>query len=151
MSSDGYYSHPTVHRDTVVFVSEDDLWEVGLEGGTARRLTANPGMITFPAISPDGRTVAFTSRDEGHPEAYVMAISGGSPARITWMGSFTYVVGWTPEGRVVVATDWGRPFRADLQLWAVPVNGGPPEPLIAGPARSITFQPGGAGRVIARG
>ncbi|MFQ5966877.1 MAG: S41 family peptidase [Acidimicrobiia bacterium] len=151
MSSDGYYRHPTIFGSEIVFVSEDDLWTVDVQGGFARRLTSNPGMITFPSFSPDGRLLAFTSRDEGPPEAYVMASEGGPPSRITHMGSFTYVAGWTPDGRVVVATDWKRPFRADFTLWAVAVDGGPPTQLVAGPARAITFEREGPGVAMARG
>ena len=39
MSEAGYYRHPSIQGDTVVFVCEDDLWTVAAEGGTARRLT----------------------------------------------------------------------------------------------------------------
>ena len=56
----GYYRHPTVSGDTVVFVCEDDLWAVDVAGGRARRLTANPGRITFPSFSPDGKSLLFT-------------------------------------------------------------------------------------------
>ncbi|MDH5422866.1 MAG: hypothetical protein OEY55_13775, partial [Acidimicrobiia bacterium] len=61
----GYYRHPTISGDTIVFVSEDDLWSVDTVGGVARRLTANPGSVTFPRLSPDGSQLAFTSKDEG--------------------------------------------------------------------------------------
>ena len=37
---DGYYRFPTICGDTVVFVSEDDLWSVPARGGVAHRLTA---------------------------------------------------------------------------------------------------------------
>lgn len=152
MPGDGYYRHPTIWGDTVAFVSEDDLWTVGTEGGLARRLTANPGSITFPAFSPDGSLIAFTSRDEGHPEAYVMEAAGGPAERLTFMGAFTYVVGWAPDGNsVIVTTDWRQPFSVDLRLWAVPVDGGPPTQIVPGPARTITFAPEGEGRAISRG
>ena len=32
----GYYRFPTICRDTIVFVSEDDLWTVPRTGGIAR-------------------------------------------------------------------------------------------------------------------
>ena len=37
----GYYRFPTLHRNVLVFVGEDDLWTVLIEGGVARRLTSN--------------------------------------------------------------------------------------------------------------
>ena len=39
MPGPGYYRHPTIHGDTVVFVSEDDLWSVPSAGGVAIRRT----------------------------------------------------------------------------------------------------------------
>jgi len=42
----GYYRFPTIHNDRVVFVAEDDLWQVPATGGVARRLTANLGAVS---------------------------------------------------------------------------------------------------------
>src|SRR5262245_49296235 len=39
MPSQGYVRFPTIYRDRVVFVAEDDLWQVSSEGGRAERLT----------------------------------------------------------------------------------------------------------------
>jgi tricorn protease len=148
-SASGYYRHPTVHGNTVVFVSEDDLWTVGLEGGEARRLTASPGTITFPRLSPDGSKVAFTARDEGHPEAYIVDARGGPLRRVTWMGSLTQVAGWTPDGeRVIVASDFQQPFTANMMLHTT--DGTRSEPMHLGVARAIDFQPGGDGVVLGR-
>ena len=38
-----------------------DIWAIGAQGGTVRRLTTNPGTEIAPAVSPDGRRVAFLS------------------------------------------------------------------------------------------
>jgi len=147
----GYYRHPTIHGDRIVFVSEDDLWMVGVDGGIARRLTASPGTITFPRFSPDGSQIAFTARDEGHPEAYEMDANGGPLRRLTWMGSLTQVVGWTPDGStVIVASDFQQPFTGSMQLHSVPADGGVTEPMNLGVARAISFQPAGSGLVLGR-
>ena len=147
----GYYRHPTIAGDTVVFVSEDDLWQVSSQGGRPRRLTAGPGTSTFPVLSPDGRRVAFTGRDDGPAEAYVLDLDGGSPRRLTWFGAFTATVGWSRDGTaVVVASDVGQPFRGYYHLHEVPLDGGPSRPLGMGPARAISFQPQGPGVVIGR-
>ncbi|MBC7370377.1 MAG: hypothetical protein H7326_02365, partial [Bdellovibrionaceae bacterium] len=47
----GYYSQPTIHNDTIVFVSDDDLWSVTKSGGLAKRLTANVGTASSPRLS----------------------------------------------------------------------------------------------------
>ena len=99
----GYYRFPAIHGDTIVFTAEGDLWVVRAEGGQAQRLTSNPGTETNAAISPDGRTVAFTATYEGPTDVYTMPITGGLPTRRTFQGGAT-VVGWTPDGRVLYAT-----------------------------------------------
>ena len=100
----GYYRFPAVHGTTVVFTSEGDLWSAGLKGGPAVRLTTHPGLETNPAISPDGATVAFTAQYEGPAEVYSMPLTGGLPVRRTFMGQTSTVVGWTPDGKILYAT-----------------------------------------------
>jgi tricorn protease len=100
----GYYRFPAIHGGTIVFTSEGDLWTVDIKGGTARRLTSDPGMETNPAISPDGQTVAFSAQYEGPTEVYTMPLAGGLPDRRTFAGQGGTVVGWTPDGRILYAT-----------------------------------------------
>lgn len=100
----GYYRYPAVHGRTVVFTAEGDLWRVPLEGGVAQRLTSHVGEESRAAISPDGKWVAFTAAYDGPNEAYVMPLDGGLPKRLTWDGLRANVLGWTPEGEVMIAT-----------------------------------------------
>jgi tricorn protease len=100
----GYYRYPALHGDVLVFTAEGDLWRVDAGGGVAQRLTTHPGEETHAAISPDGTRVAFTAEYEGPDEAYVMPLDGGLPERLTFDGDSTQVVGWTPDGKVLVAT-----------------------------------------------
>jgi tricorn protease len=100
----GYYRYPAIHNDTIVFTAEGDLWKVDAKGGTATRLTSNTGEENHAAISPDGRTVAFSAEYEGPRDVYTMPIDGGLPERRTWDGD-AIVAGWTPDGRVLVRTD----------------------------------------------
>jgi tricorn protease len=101
----GYHRFPALHRDTVVFTSEGDLWRVSVHGGGAERLTSHPGMEAHATISRDGRWVAFSAQYEGPTEVYVMPLDGGLPRRLTFNHSNARVVGWTPEGAVLYATD----------------------------------------------
>ncbi|MGA7411032.1 MAG: hypothetical protein WBW33_11135, partial [Bryobacteraceae bacterium] len=100
----GYYRSPAIHGDTVVFTSEGDLWEAGISGGLARRLTTHPGSETNAAFSPDGKTIAFSAAYEGPTEVYTMPASGGLPQRHTFDGVGATVVGWTPDGKLIYST-----------------------------------------------
>ena len=123
MAEAAYLRHPTIAGDTVVFVSEDDLWMVGAGGGIAHRLTANPGSHSRPRLSPDGSSIAYVSRDEGVRDAYVMDSGGGSPRRLTYFGSVAAVAGWSRDGTaVLVVSDHDQPFSGYTHLWAVPID-----------------------------
>lgn len=87
----------------MVFAAEGDLWRVPLAGGTATRLTTHPGEERKPALSPDGKWVAFTATYEGPAEVYVMPTDGGEPTRLTF-GAGGDVVGWTREGKILYST-----------------------------------------------
>ena len=100
----GYYRTPAIHGNTVVFTAEGDLWRVSAQGGSAQRLTSHPSTETYPAISPDGKRVAFTAAYEGPNEVYVMPIDGGVPTRCTYEGANAEVVGWTSDGSVIYTT-----------------------------------------------
>src|SRR5262245_47629407 len=80
----GYYRYPSINEKTIAFTAEGDVWIVQIKGGAARRLTSQPGQETNAAISPDGKTVAFTAEYEGPAEVYAISIDGGMPARLTW-------------------------------------------------------------------
>jgi tricorn protease len=116
----GYYRFPTLHGSTVVFTAEGDLWQSGLEGGLARRLTTHAAEETAPRFSSDGRTLAFTANYEGAGEVYVMPATGGLPKRLTFGGAT--VAGWTADGRVLYSTRSGSTLP-DTQLHAVDLSG----------------------------
>jgi tricorn protease len=87
-----------------VFTAEGDLWQVGINGGTAQRLTTHPAEESRPAISPDGKTIAFSASYEGPTEVYTLPLDGGMPVRQTFEGANALVVGWTPSGEVLYTT-----------------------------------------------
>jgi tricorn protease len=100
----GYYRFPTIYADTIVFTSEGDLWEVGTDGGVARRLTTHLAEESNAAFSPDGKTIAFSASYEGPTEVYTIDATGGLPVRRTFDGDYASVVGWTPDGKILYAT-----------------------------------------------
>src|SRR5918992_5478285 len=137
----GYLRHPSLRGDTIAFVTEDDLWSVPAAGGIARRLTANLSEVSHPALSPDGRFVAFTSREEHHPEVYCMPATGGPAERLTFLGGNSTVRGWTPDGRILFTSEAAQPFAHLIHAYAVAPEGGPVERLPYGPTREIGYGP----------
>lgn len=100
----GYYRQPAIRNDTLVFVAEGDLWRVGLAGGVAQRLTTHPEEESRPAISPDGKMVAYAATYEGPGEVYTLPLEGGVPTRQTWDATRPAWLSWTPKGEVLYAT-----------------------------------------------
>jgi tricorn protease len=135
----GYYRYPSVFGDTVVFVSDDDIWSAPLSGGVARRLTASLGHVSRPLHSPDGQTLAFTATEEGHAEVYAMPAEGGPIRRLTHLGATSRVVAWK-DGRIVFSTNCGQPFWKIYELWTVGPEGGAVERLPWGPADALAAE-----------
>ena len=117
----GYYTHPTLHGDTLVFVSEDDLWCADLSSAStgaapivASRLTASAPKVkaSHPRVSPDGQYIAYTSGGDGSGEdVWILPLWGGIPQQLTFEGvppdkqRGLAVRGWSPDGeRVMYAT-----------------------------------------------
>jgi Tol biopolymer transport system component len=82
-----------------------------------------------PAISHDGRTVAFlrvSGSGAGLGDIYRVPFEGGEPTRLTtgqrWVKGFA----WTPDDRVLVFSSGGV---VQSTLWKVAADGGQPERL----------------------
>lgn len=145
-SRQGYCRFPTIHGDQIAFCSEDDLWTVSTEGGTARRLTAGKGISSMPHFSPDGKLIAFVCTEEGNPEVYVMPSDGGTAKRLTHLGaSGLNVCGWTPDGQnILFSTNGHTGFWKAYQLFEVSANGGMARGLNLGDALTVSIAKSGA-------
>lgn len=138
--SNAYPRYPAIHGDEIVFVAEDDLWQVSADGGAARRLTAGRAATSHPRFSPDGSRIAYTGAEEGPAEVHVMAAAGGEGRRLTYEGaSVCRVVGWEPDGEsVIYAGNAFSAHRVDFRLRRVSQDGGPSAELPYGRAASIS-------------
>ncbi|WP_299082858.1 S41 family peptidase [uncultured Paraglaciecola sp.] len=101
LASSSYYRYPALHKDTVVFTAEGDLWKIKLGDQYAQRLTTHPAEETQASISPDGKWVAFVANYSGASEAHVMPIQGGLAKRVTFENVRVKVQGWSSDSQVL--------------------------------------------------
>ena len=88
-----------------------------------KRLTQSTLSNRYPAISPDGKWVAFVAGQSGSWKSnlYKMPIAGGPPTQLTFLESGCYGPAWSPDGNQIAFTSdqTGRRF-----VWIVSADGG---------------------------
>lgn len=79
-------------------------------GSLIARITNGPrgAMNVEPAISPDGKKIAFSSDRSGNPMIYVMGIDGSNPTRLTFAGKFNATPAWSPDGKRLAFAGWSE-------------------------------------------
>ncbi len=85
-------------------------------------------------LSPDGRTVAFTSPVAGFNQVFLMLASGGDPLQLTNDSVSKVVDGFSPDGTEIH-------YDASNEVWTVPTLGGAPTHVTSG--RSLITSPDG--------
>ena len=98
-----FLSNPTLTPDgqTVIFAYEGDLWKANVNDGNATRLTAMQGYETSPRVSPDGKWIAFTGRQYGNGDIYIMPVNGGDVKQITYHSGNDEVTSWSWDSRSI--------------------------------------------------
>jgi len=138
-----YLRFPNVLDDLVTFVADDDVWLAPLTGGRAWRLTADRAPASSPRLSPDGESVAWTSRLHNAPEVYVAPVGGGTARRLTYWGATrTATRGWTPDGDVLAVSEAGQASMARTWAHALPADGLPGHRLPYGLVDDVAYGPG---------
>lgn len=126
-SSNAYFlSNATLTPDgqTVIFSFEGDLWKAGVDNGQATRLTAMQGYETNAKVSPDGKWIAFTGRQYGNGDIFIMPLSGGDVKQITFHSSDDEMSSWTWDSKSIYFNS-GRFGR--VVGFKVAATGGTPE------------------------
>jgi TolB protein len=87
------------------------------DGSGRRALTSGPAEDAAPAVSPNGRTVAFETNRDGNLEIHVVDIAGGTPRRLTDHPAADRSPAWSPDGtKIAFLSDRDRRPAFDVYL-----------------------------------
>ncbi|HTA67432.1 MAG TPA: hypothetical protein VK776_04115, partial [Bryobacteraceae bacterium] len=145
-----YVSRPTAKADDG---SLSDIYIARADGsGTPRKLFENAGPDQDPRWSPDGKSIAFNSRDMrngvlGVMRLYVISAEGGAPRElISDPDSSATQVQWTRDGSAIY-------FRSEhhtmAQIYRVAASGGVPQAITRDEAVINSFSLSSAGDRVA--
>lgn len=77
-----------------------DLYKVSFSGGRKQQITDGPrgAMNVEPAISPDGKKLAYSSDRSGKAMIYIHDFDTGKDTRLTFAGQYNSSPAWSPDG-----------------------------------------------------
>ncbi len=146
----GQERSPAISADGSAIVysrRQGQYWKIFIRRQTGKEIDLTPDSPsdnTQPAISPDGRRVAFrSSRDGGG--IFVVAASGGVPERIS---DFGFNPAWSPDGTATACAS-EQVLRPDQRLgvqsslWLIDVASHRPRQIYAGDAVQPAWSPSG--------
>lgn len=80
---------------------ETSLWLVATDGASPpRRITAGPHDGT-PRWSPDGSVLAFLRSKDGHPQVFLLSLTGGEAQQLTDLPKGAGPAAWSPDGKTI--------------------------------------------------
>ena len=93
-----------------------------------QRLTDFSGMKEAPALSPDGKIVAFVAFVGGRRQILIRLLAGGAPLQVTRDDNDHEHPRWAPDSSTLIYyTPSGRPGEGTI--WEISALGGPPRRL----------------------
>lgn len=121
-----FLTHPSLSPDAdkIIFSFEGDIWRMNVDGSNAVRLTAMDGRETDPVFSPDGKWIAFTGRQEGNANIYLMPANGGEIKQLSFHDGHDKMESWSWDSKEIYFTS-GR--YNDVSAYSVSIMGGTPK------------------------
>jgi eukaryotic-like serine/threonine-protein kinase len=112
-----------------------DIWVVDVSTGAHQPILATPFDEHRPAVSPNGRWLAYTSNASGHQEVYVREFPTGTwQIRMSMNGGTDPV--WRDDGQELFY------YQADGAIMAVPIESGAAgRPAVGVPTRLFGIDP----------
>jgi serine/threonine protein kinase len=115
----------TVHADTDEARSMPRRRRVEFQ-----RLTDEVGLNESPAISPDGKMVAFVAAVDGRLQVWIRLLTGGTPLQVTRDDVDHLHPRWAPDSSSLIYYTPSDDPGGEGTLWEVSALGGLPRPII---------------------
>jgi Tol biopolymer transport system component len=139
---------PRMSGGAMIYVSAKNdghaLWK--LADGTASELwsATQTRIVGGPAISPDGKLIAFSAERAGGTKLHVLDPATSSIRVLAELFEVRGAPAWSPDGRsIVVAIAQDVQQERVPELYRVPLNGEPPSVLVRGYSINPLWSPDG--------
>jgi serine/threonine protein kinase/Tol biopolymer transport system component len=134
LSADGSRAAAAIFNDG----SERDIWLIDLRRGLRTRLTSGPDDDSDALLSPDGASIAYSSRKVQNKSLVVRRVEGAAPATTLVEDiSNKYPDHWSADGRSLLYSSMS--LGTGFDLWVTPVAPGGKPSSIAQSANSESF------------
>ena len=149
--TDGYGPNISADGRQIVFERSRQIWIAAADGTGARKIDGVPLRVfeqvrAEPALSPDGRTIAYFLPSAGpNGDLWTIPAAGGQPLRLTNDDREAGGPVWTRDGEFILF--WSSRTGART-LWRVPARGGTPEPITTGTGEDSEVDLAADGRII---
>jgi TolB protein len=124
-ATEGADFDPRISRDgqSLVFASTQhrataDIYIKKIGGRAITQLTADPANDVMPALSPDGKRIAFASDRNGTWQLFVMGSAGGRAVQLSPEGACDLHPTWSPDGKRVAFCRLGQ-VSGRWEMWVV--------------------------------
>jgi Tol biopolymer transport system component len=94
-----------------------DIYVVSAAGGGRHALTNAAEQEYMPALSPNGRRIAYVRAGDPYPQVWLMNADGSGQHQLTSSPGEKLRPLWSPNGRTLVFMVWNRSLCDPIVLW----------------------------------